>query len=116
MRGWIILAVLAAIVYYLATKTDKLDEPIAKSEALLNKIERKLDAMTGTQIIRIDQKRAKLRSTLGERLSNAELQELNKVLESPDTFSDFKDEYCRSDVMSHPVFSKDNLQFICDNF
>ena len=116
MRGWIILAVLAAVIYYLATKTDKLDQPIAETEALLNKIERKLDAMTGTQIIRIDQKRAKLRSSLAERLSDPELQELNRVLQTPDTFADFKDHYCKGNVVSHPVFSKDNLFFICDNF
>ncbi|MCL1076372.1 hypothetical protein [Shewanella dokdonensis] len=116
MRGWIILAVLAAVIYYLATKTDKLDQPIAKTEALLNKIEHKLDTMTGTQIIRIDQKRTKLRASLAERLSDAELQELNRVLESPDAFTDFKDKYCKGNVVSHPLFSKDNLQFICDNF
>ena len=110
------MAVLAAVIYYLATKTDKLDQPIAQTEALLNKIERKLDAMTGTQIIRIDQKRAKLRSSLAERLSDPELQELNRVLQTPDTFADFKDQYCQGNVVSHPVFSKDNLLFICDNF
>ncbi|KFZ36125.1 hypothetical protein HR45_17815 [Shewanella mangrovi] len=115
MKGWLLIAVVVGVIYYLATRTDKLDEPIAHTEAMLNKIERKLDAMTGTQIIRIDKKKAQLRASIGERLSDAELQELDKVLSSPDSFHDFKDEYCQANVLSHPVFSRDNLEFICDN-
>ncbi|MFQ6372492.1 hypothetical protein [Shewanella sp. YIC-542] len=116
MRGWIILAGVGGLIYYLATQTHTLDEPIATTEVLLNKIEQRLDAMTGTQIIRMEKKHAQLKAALSERLSNAELQELNHVLESQYTVADFKAEYCRGNVLTHPVFSKDNLQFICDNF
>lgn len=115
MKGWILIAIVAGGVYYLATRTDKLDEPIAQTEVILKKIERKLDAMTGTQIIRIDKKKAHLLTSIGDRLSNAELGELDKVLSTPDGFSEFKDQYCQGNVVSHPVFSRDNLQFICDN-
>ncbi|QSX33647.1 hypothetical protein JYB87_18390 [Shewanella avicenniae] len=115
MKGWILIAIAAGVIYYLATRTDKLDEPIAQTEAMLNKIERKLDAMTGTQIIRIDKKKAQLKASIGERLSGTELTELDSILSSADSFSEFKDEYCQANVSSHPVFSRDNLQFICDN-
>ena len=115
MKGWIILAILAGVLYYLVTQTDKLDEPIAQTEALVKKIERKLDAMTSTQIIRLDQKKARLKADIAERLSASELQELDNILTTPDTLMDFKDEYCRGNVISHPVFNKDNLLFICDN-
>lgn len=115
MKGWILIAIVAGGVYYLATRTDKLDEPIAQTEVILKKIERKLDAMTGTQIIRINKKKAHLLTTIDDRLSNAELSELNNVLSTPDSFTEFKDQYCHGNEFSHPVFSRDNLQFICDN-
>ena len=115
MKGWILIALVAGGVYYLATKTDKLDEPIAQTEVMLKKIEHKLDAMTGTQIIRIDKKKSQLLASIGDRLSSAELSELDNVLSTPDDFTEFKTQYCDGNVLSHPVFSRDNLQFICDN-
>ncbi|MCH1921645.1 hypothetical protein L9G15_19750 [Shewanella sp. A3A] len=115
MKGWILIAVAAAVLYYLATKTDKLDEPIAQTEAILKKIEHKLDVMTGTQLIRIDKKKSQLLASIGDRLSSVELHELDKLLSTPDGFNDFKQQYCQGNVISHPVFSRDNLQFICDN-
>ena len=116
MKGWIILALLAGALYYLYTETDKLDKPIASAEELMNKIERKLDSMTGTSIIKVDRKKtASLKSAIAERLSTPELAELNQVLTSSETLVEFKAEYCISPAYSHPVFSKDNLQFICDH-
>ena len=41
MKGWIILALLAGALYYLYTETDKLDAPIAQTEAMVKKIENK---------------------------------------------------------------------------
>lgn len=37
MKGWLILALLAGALYYLYTETDKLDAPIAKTEAMVKK-------------------------------------------------------------------------------
>ncbi|WP_417762902.1 hypothetical protein [Shewanella sp.] len=115
MKGWILIAIAAAALYYFATRTDKLDEPIAQTEAVLKKIERKLDAMTGTQIIRIDKKKSQLLANIDDRLSGVELHETDSILSTPDAFNDFKQQYCQGNVLSHPVFSRDNLQFICDN-
>lgn len=115
MRGWIILAALAGGLYYLYTETDKLDEPIAETQAVLKKIERKLDSLTGTQIIRVDGRLQKLKAEMGERLSSAELSEFDAVLTDKNSVIDFKTEYCGSANATHPVFDKENLQFICDN-
>lgn len=114
MKGWIILALLAGALYYLYTETDKLDAPIEGAEALLSKIERKLDAMTGTKIIKLDRKVAALKSEIAERLSTAELEELDQVLSSVDTLEDFKTNHCYSLSTSGTPFSKENLEFICD--
>lgn len=115
MRGWIIIAALAGGLYYLYTETDKLDEPIAETQAVLKKIERKLDSLTGTQIIRVDGRLQKLKSEIGERLSAAELDEFDAVLTDKNSVLDFKAEYCSGNKNSHPVFDRENLQFICDN-
>ncbi|WP_372870759.1 hypothetical protein [Shewanella sp.] len=115
MRGWIILAVIAGGLYYLYTETDKLDEPIAETQAVLKKIERKLDSLTGTKIIRVDGQLQNLKAEIGKRLSSAELSEFDTVLTDKNSLSDFKAQYCGSASATHPVFGKENLQFICDN-
>ncbi|MGL5358450.1 MAG: hypothetical protein ACRDBI_01860 [Shewanella sp.] len=115
MKGWIILALLAGALYYLYTETDKLDAPIAKVENLATKVEHKLDSMTGTQIIKIDKKLAQARQDILERLSSTELTEFNKIPLTADAIADFKAEYCGTNATKHPVFSRDNLLYICDN-
>ncbi|QSX30072.1 hypothetical protein JYB88_18180 [Shewanella cyperi] len=115
MKGWIILALVAGGLYYLYTETDKLDEPIAQTEEILKKIERKLDAMTGTRIIRVDRNVAQLKSELASRFTPSELSEFNSVLSNRDTLEDFKEEYCGSSNATHPIFSNDNLLYLCDH-
>lgn len=114
MRGWIILGIGAGLLYYVATETNKLDEPIAKSDELLQKIERKLDSLTGTKIIRVDSRVAHLKKEIGQRMSERELLALDKILASEYALQDFKDEYCSGKAKQHGSFSKDNLFFICD--
>ncbi|ABM01837.1 conserved hypothetical protein [Shewanella amazonensis SB2B] len=115
MRGWIILALIAGGLYYLYTETDKLDEPIAETQMVLKKIERKLDSLTGTQIIRVDGRLQKLKAEIGQRLTAAELSEFDAVLTDKNSVMDFKESYCEKSGVSHPVFDKENLLFICDN-
>ncbi|RTR27404.1 hypothetical protein [Shewanella atlantica] len=114
MRGWIILGLGAGLLYYVATETNKLDEPIAKSDELLQKIERKLDSLTGTKIIRVDNRIAHLKKEIGQRMSERELLALDKILASEYALQDFKDEYCSGKAKQHDSFNKDNLFFICD--
>lgn len=115
MKGWIILALLAGALYYLYTETDKLDVPIAKTEAMVKKIENKVDSITGTQIIKIDHKLAKVRTDIVERLSALELNAFNQIPMTPESIADFKAHYCGTMAPEHPVFSKDNQLYLCDN-
>ena len=114
MRGWIILGAGIGLLYYLATETDKLDEPIAQTDALLKRIERKLDSMTGTQIIRVDKNIAMFKTQIAERLTRQELAALDDILESRDTVIEFKEKYCDNSNNRFDKLSKDNQQFICD--
>lgn len=115
MKGWIILALLAGALYYLYTETDKLDAPIAQTEAMVKKIENKVDSMTGTKIIKIDHKLAKARTDIIERLSTIELEAFNKIPLTAESIADFKANHCGTRAPEHSVFSKDNLLYICDN-
>ncbi|WP_299796759.1 hypothetical protein [uncultured Shewanella sp.] len=114
MRGWIILGLGAGLLYYLATETNKLDEPIAKSDELLQKIERKLDSMTGTKVIRVDNRVSHLKKEIGQRMSEQELRALDDILASEYSLQEFKEEYCSGSIKKHDSFNKDNLFFICD--
>jgi aerobic-type carbon monoxide dehydrogenase small subunit (CoxS/CutS family) len=113
MRGWILLALIGAGIYYMVTETTKLDKPIAQVIAFLEEAESKLDAMTGTKIIKVDKNAQKARATIAERLSGSELKAFEQIVTSSGNIDKFKDEYCHQDA-GHPVFSKDNLRYICD--
>jgi|GEM_PF-967642 len=114
MRGWITLGLGAGLLYYVATETNKLDEPIAKSNEILQKIERKLDSITGTRVIKVDNHIAHLKKEIGERMSKRELQALDDILVSEYTLQEFKDDYCGGKTKQHDYFNKENLFFICD--
>ncbi|MCZ4338475.1 hypothetical protein [Shewanella colwelliana] len=114
MRGWIILGVGVGLLYYLATETDKLDEPMAQTDALMKKIERKLDSMTGTKIIKVDSHISQLKTEIANRLTKAELAALDSILESEQTVLEYKDEYCGGKASRFSDLSKDNQIFICD--
>jgi hypothetical protein len=114
MRGWIILGVGVGLLYYLATETDKLDEPIAQTDALMAKIERKLDAMTGTKIIKVDRQLSQLKTDIANRLTKVELAALDGILASEQTLLEFKEEYCGDNASRFTVLSKENQTFICD--
>lgn len=113
MRGWILLALIAAGIYYLATETTKLDKPIAQILAMFNKAENKLDSMTGTKIIKVNKQALHVKAAIAERLSGVELKAFEQMTLSPSDIEDFKEEYCHQDA-GHPVFSKENLRFMCD--
>ncbi|GGP48318.1 hypothetical protein GCM10009347_14320 [Shewanella algicola] len=113
MRGWIGLAIIAGIVYYFATETDKLDKPINDIKSMFTKADNKLDSMTGTKIIKIDKHIPQVKSEIRERLSTQESRELDRVFASNESIAEFKTQYCNSSAR-HSVFSKENLQFICD--
>ena len=114
MRGWIGLAIIAGIIYYFATETNKLDEPIDYVKSIFISADKKLSSMTGTKIQRIDTKIPALKEKIYERLSTIEIRELDGVFTDSEAIADFKQEYCLNSKASHPVFSRENLQFICD--
>ena len=114
MRGWIILGLGVGLLYYAATETNKLDEPIAQSEALLKNIERKIHAMTGTTAIKNNDNRSQLKQEIAKRLSPRELTELDKILDSNDSLQEFKSEYCGASADKHENLSQENIYFICD--
>jgi quinolinate synthase len=113
MRGWFLLALIGAGIYYMVTETTKLDKPIAQVLALFDKVEHKLDAMTGTKIIKVNKNAQQAKASIAERLSTAELKAFEKIVISSSNIDSFKDEYCHQDA-GHPVFSKDNLRYMCD--
>lgn len=112
MRGWILLAIIGGTIYYFATETDKLDEPKAYIESIFSSAEKKLKSATGTKIQRIDKQVPLIKEAFYERLSTVEIRELDGTFTSPEAIIEFKEEYCNG--KSHPVFSRENLQFICD--
>ena len=114
MKGWIILAIIGGILYYLYTETDTLDEPIAEVEGIFQQAENKLDSMTGTQIQRIDDKVDLLKTDIADRLSASEQQALKLITHSQTKLDEFKDEFCSSGANSHSAFSKENQTYICD--
>lgn len=114
MRGWIILGLGAGMLYYLATETNTLDEPIAQTNAFLQQIERKLDATRGTKIIRVDNKTSQLKKEISQRMSTGELGALDDILESEYSVQSFQDDYCSGSAPRHESLSRDNLQYICD--
>ncbi|QLE87581.1 hypothetical protein FLM48_22395 [Shewanella sp. Scap07] len=114
MKGWIILAIGVGVLYYLATETNELDKPIAQTEALLSQIENKIDAMTGTQIIKVDNRINNIKDEISDRLSNAELVVLDAILASEQSVSEYKQSFCGSKAPRHNDLSRDNQRFICD--
>ncbi|ABZ78812.1 conserved hypothetical protein [Shewanella halifaxensis HAW-EB4] len=114
MKGWIILAIIGGIIYYLYTQTDTLDEPIAEVQDIYQQAEDKLDSMTGTQIQRIDDKVDLLKTDIADRLSATEQQALHLITQSQAQLDQFKDDFCGSGANKHSAFSKDNQTYICD--
>ncbi|MCE9680589.1 hypothetical protein LZP69_15665 [Shewanella sp. AS1] len=114
MKGWIILGLGIGLIYYLVTETNKLDEPIDKTSAILKKIERKLDSMTGTRIIKVDHPISHLKKEIADRLSRAELLALDGILETKESVAEFRDEYCSSPQRRFTELTKENQTFICD--
>ncbi|MGS0682539.1 hypothetical protein ACVBIL_15425 [Shewanella sp. 125m-7] len=114
MKGWIILAIIAGIVYYLYTQTDTLDEPIAEVEGIFQQAEDKLDSMTGTQIQRADNTLNLLKTDIADRLSATEQQALQLITQSQTKLNEFKTEFCGTGANKHSAFSKENQTYICD--
>ncbi|MFT5235457.1 MAG: hypothetical protein ACI90A_000820 [Shewanella sp.] len=115
MRGWIILGLGVALLYYTATETNKLDETIAQSKAMLHKVEHKIKSMTGTTAITVNKEVPIQIHNIAERLSPNELNVLNAILSSTSSQQEFKTEYCSSSAVKHKSISKENIYFICDN-
>ena len=113
MRGWILIALIGGAIYYFATETDKLDEPIAAIQSVLNNADEKVTSMTGTKIIRKSDKVIAIPSGVIDRLTAKEASEFKAIFTDNSTVDAFNDEYC-SFGARHPVISKDNLQLICD--
>ncbi|GIU20526.1 hypothetical protein [Shewanella sp. MBTL60-007] len=114
MKGWIILAIIAGILYYLYTETNTLDEPIAEVQGIYQQAEDKLDSMTGTQIQRLDDKVDLLKTDIADRLSATEQQALQLITQSQAKLDDYKDEFCGNGASRHSAFSKENQTYICD--
>ncbi|MGS0677296.1 hypothetical protein [Shewanella sp. 0m-4] len=114
MKGWIILAIIGGILYYLYTETDTLDEPIAEIEGIFQQAEDKLDSMTGTQIQRVDNTLDLLKTDIADRLSATEQQALTVITQSQAKLNEFKADFCGSGANKHSAFSKENQTYICD--
>ncbi|GIU02747.1 hypothetical protein [Shewanella algidipiscicola] len=114
MRGWIILGAGAGLLYYLATETNKLDEPMAQADALMQKAERKLDSMTGTKIIKVDNHLSQLKAEIANRLNKAEQAALEDIFESEQSVMAYKQQYCGDNASRFTILSRDNQLFICD--
>ncbi|MEZ9236349.1 MULTISPECIES: hypothetical protein [unclassified Shewanella] len=113
MRGWILIALIAGVIYYFATETDKLDEPIAEIQSVMDNADDKISSMTGTKIIRKSDKVIKIPSGVIERLSGKEVNAFKDIFTNNESVANFKSEYCGFGS-KHPIFGKDNLQLICD--
>ena len=114
MKGWILLALIGGVLYYLYTETDTLDEPVAEVQAIYQQAEDKLDSMTGTQLKRIDHKVDLLKTDIADRLSAAEQQALQAITQSQARLDEFKQDYCGNGADKHSSFSKENQTYICD--
>ncbi|PMG74930.1 hypothetical protein BCU84_17750 [Shewanella sp. 10N.286.51.B7] len=113
MRGWILIALIGGVIYYFATETNKLDEPIAEIQSVINSADDKVTSMTGTKIIRKSEKVIAIPSGVIERLSDKEASEFKAIFTDNSTVAAFKDDYCGFGAR-HPVIGKENLQLICD--
>jgi len=114
MKGWILIALIGGILYYLYTETDTLDEPVAEVQAIYQQAEDKLDSMTGTQMKRIDDKVNLLTTDITERLSVTEQQALELISQSQVKLDDYKERYCGNGADRHSSFSKENQTYLCD--
>lgn len=114
MKGWILIALIGGVLYYLYTKTDTLDEPIAKVQAVYQQAEEKLDSMTGTQIKHIDNKVNLLTTDIAERLSATEQQALKLISQSQEKLDDYNERYCGNSAERYTSFSKENQTYLCD--
>lgn len=114
MKGWILIALIGGILYYLYTETDTLDEPVAEVQAIYQQAEDKLDSMTGTQMKRIDAKVDLLTTDIVERLSVTEQQALTLISQSQAKLDDYKERYCGNGAERHSSFSKENQTYLCD--
>lgn len=115
MKGWIILGIAVGTVYYFATETDKLDKPIAQAESALKTVERKVESMTGTTIIKVDKRVENLKAELASRLSTKEITALDELLTDTHSIEDFKEDFCENIETSTGLFTKENLRYICDS-
>lgn len=115
MKGWILIGLVAGVIYYFATETDKLDKPISDANGIITNLGRKLDSMTGTKIIKVDNRIKQLKAQISERLSSSEQKELDYIFNSQNNIEDFKSDFCSSSNPTHPVLSKENLAYICDS-
>ncbi|MBV7317504.1 hypothetical protein [Shewanella sp. NIFS-20-20] len=115
MKGWIIIGSVCAVLYYTATTTSLLDEPIHAGQSLLNSWHSQIKSLTGTKITKVDQQYASLKQELATRLSKSEMHTLSDILKSPEAMADFSQQYCQSSNAKHPMINKDNLRFVCDH-
>ncbi|MBR9728934.1 hypothetical protein ACFOD0_16730 [Shewanella intestini] len=114
MRGWIFLAIVAGILYFTATKTDKLDTPIAYVHHFFNDAEHKIDKATGTTIQRTDKHLPKLAADLADRLTPEEMTVAQQIFTDERSVAAFKQQYCQHSYSRHDTLSAENLQYICD--
>ena len=114
MKGWILLALIGGILYYLYTETDTLNEPVAEIQAMYKQAEDKVDSVTGTQLERIDDKVALITADIADRLSTTEQKALELITKSQEKLDEYKEQYCGNGADIHSSFSKENQTYICD--
>ncbi|BDM66180.1 hypothetical protein NFHSH190041_36320 [Shewanella sp. NFH-SH190041] len=114
MRQLITLGLLLAAGYYLYLETDLLTASSDKAAQLQTEIRQTVAAFTGTDIIRTHTKPMPDKHRFTVRMSKPEQTELDIIFTSPETLNNFVDTICQSANPTHPVFSRDNTRYLCD--
>ncbi|MCF1432148.1 MAG: hypothetical protein LPH21_01855 [Shewanella sp.] len=114
MKGWLMLGLIAAGIYYLYNNTSILDEQKTEGQKQFQAMEQKVKTIASTQITRVDNQLDDIRANFRKRMNEAELAELELITSSRKTISDFKDNFCTASVPVHPVFSTENTRALCD--
>lgn len=114
MKPWLIFGLLIGTLYYLYNNTDIFDGQKAEAQNQYEQLQDKVKSMTSIQVASSVVLPADIRNNFQRRMTNEELAELELILSSWETISDFKDNFCADAIPSHPIFSRENTRGLCD--
>jgi len=114
MKGWMLLVLASASVYYLYTETDALDASIAEVTAIVEQAKQKAITVTGTKAVKAEGQLEILQTDIAERLSSAERNVFKVISQSQVELNRYKQDYCGDGAINHRYLSKENQLYICD--